>query len=382
MKLVHISLCGPVTDNLNYQDNLLPKYHKKLGYEVFMIASRYVYNKKGDLVKTVMTKYSNSDGVNMIRLNIKNDLPFNFKFKKYHNLSYYLNKIHPNIIFVHGVQFLDLKTVQIYKSNNPNVKIFVDNHADYNNSATNLISKYILHGIIWRHYAKIIEPYSEMFFGVTPSRVDFLIERYKINAKKVKYLPMGGDDLLINKVIKKNNLKAKWNLEDSNIVLVTGGKIDKYKTDVSNLIKAIIKSKNHNLKLLIFGSVDKSQLEILNLLSHDRIFYLGWLNLEETYEVLSISDVAVFPGLHSVLWEQTVSLGTPICVKRLYGNQHIDIGGNCILLNSSSEEEFDFLINKYILDSSELEKLKVFANQKSKEFFWYSNISKKSLLIK
>lgn len=49
MKITHICLNGPVTDNLQYQDNLLPKYHKKLGYDVSVITSKYVFNKEGQL---------------------------------------------------------------------------------------------------------------------------------------------------------------------------------------------------------------------------------------------------------------------------------------------------------------------------------------------
>ena len=33
---------------------------------------------------------------------------------------------------------------------NPNVKIFVDNHADFSNSATNWLSLEILHKKIWK----------------------------------------------------------------------------------------------------------------------------------------------------------------------------------------------------------------------------------------
>ena len=33
-KILHICLSGIVTDNFLYQDNLLSKYHKRLGYKV------------------------------------------------------------------------------------------------------------------------------------------------------------------------------------------------------------------------------------------------------------------------------------------------------------------------------------------------------------
>ena len=32
MKIVHICLCGAMTDGFNYQENVITKYHKKMGY--------------------------------------------------------------------------------------------------------------------------------------------------------------------------------------------------------------------------------------------------------------------------------------------------------------------------------------------------------------
>lgn len=51
MKIVHMMLCGPVTDGWSYQDNLLTKYHRKLGYDVTMITSQWVWGENGNLLK-------------------------------------------------------------------------------------------------------------------------------------------------------------------------------------------------------------------------------------------------------------------------------------------------------------------------------------------
>ncbi|MEI3418815.1 MAG: hypothetical protein V8Q86_09895 [Blautia sp.] len=42
--------------------------------------------------------------------------------------------------------------------------------------------------------SKAIEPYTEKFFGVMPSRVDFLSDIYGIDKKKCGLLVMGADD--------------------------------------------------------------------------------------------------------------------------------------------------------------------------------------------
>ena len=42
MKIVHLCLCGPVTDGWNYQDNILPKYHKLMGHNTTIVTSEFI----------------------------------------------------------------------------------------------------------------------------------------------------------------------------------------------------------------------------------------------------------------------------------------------------------------------------------------------------
>ena len=71
MKIVHICLCGTMTDGLTYQENIITKYHRKMGYEVTVIASQYVWDTQGKKVLTDKTTYRNDDDVKMIRLPIR-----------------------------------------------------------------------------------------------------------------------------------------------------------------------------------------------------------------------------------------------------------------------------------------------------------------------
>ena len=65
MKIVHICLCGPVTDGWNYQENKLTKYHKIMGLDVTMIASEWIWNSKGEMEQTAKKNYINNDGVRL-----------------------------------------------------------------------------------------------------------------------------------------------------------------------------------------------------------------------------------------------------------------------------------------------------------------------------
>mgnify|MGYP002622665600 CR=1 FL=1 len=63
MKITHIVLTGTVTDYWSYQDNLLPKYHKKNGYDVSIITSHFVYKENGKIGIDNRTTYINENGI-------------------------------------------------------------------------------------------------------------------------------------------------------------------------------------------------------------------------------------------------------------------------------------------------------------------------------
>ena len=70
MKIVHIAANAPYNDYWGYQDNLLPKYHKKLGHDVTLIVTNTIH-KGGKIVETDCSDYVLNDGVRVIRLRKK-----------------------------------------------------------------------------------------------------------------------------------------------------------------------------------------------------------------------------------------------------------------------------------------------------------------------
>lgn len=380
MKVLHICLACFYIDNSSYQENLLPKYHKKLEYDVEIIASLVSFDKngKGCLMEKGIS-YINEHEIPVTRLEYS-DGKLNVKLRRYKNTYDSIEKAKPDIIFVHGCQFFDIRYVVKYKKNNPDVKIFVDNHADFSNSARNWLSKNILHKLIWRHCAKSVEPYTEKFWGVLPARVDFLKNVYKINPGKIGYLPIGVDDEVVEQCKQTVlNMRKKYEIEDSNFLIVTGGKIDQNKFQILMLMEAINKINNPKIKLIVFGSVIPEYSKEFNALLSDDVKYIGWLDAEESYKCLNEADLVVFPGLHSVMWEQAVGLGKPCVFKYIKGFQHIDLGGNCAYFYEDNSNNMKDVLEEIINDKKKYEKMKEVAESKGKGVFSYRNIAEKSL---
>ena len=77
-----------------------------------------------------------------------------------------------------------------------------------------------------------------------------------------------------------------------------------------------------------------------------RIQYIGWVNTSESYQLFASADLVVFPGRHSVYWEQVAAQGIPMICKYWEGTTHIDVGGNVIFLTEDSIEKIQELLEQ------------------------------------
>ena len=316
MKIVHLCLASFFVDNYTYQENLLPKYHKMAGHDVTIIASLVSFSEKGKpIILPGESIYETQEGCRVYRVDYKRPFYFfNRLLRRYNKLQSLLDKERPDMIFIHGVQFANVSIILKYKKKYPSVRILCDNHADWINSARNLLSKKILHGIIWRYYANKIEPYVTRFYGVTPLRCEFLKKMYNIPSSKVSLLVMGVDDWGIpweNRNAIHMKIRNQLNIAPSDFLIITGGKIDERK-NIHLLMEAVLNSFESNIHLVVFGNIaPEMKKKIDSLEDNEKIHYVGWLSSEKTIEYFFASDLAVFPGTHSVLWEQAVGISIP-----------------------------------------------------------------------
>lgn len=383
MKVVHIMLCGPVTDGWSYQDNLLTKYHRILGYEVTMITSQWVWGDNGTLVKFKETNYQNENDVKVIRLPIKKKDDFSRKFKCFEGLKKALELEKPDILFIHGVSFCDVSIVVDYIRNHKIKKVYVDNHSDFSNSGTNWLSKNILHKLIWKYYAQMLSPYVTKFYGVLPARVDWLVDMYKLPKEKCELLVMGADD---EKVAEAYNpeyrriIRKKYGISEDDFLIITGGKIDPAKIQTLQLMEAVAQIDNSKVKLIVFGSVTPDlQKQVKDRCVDNKIIYIGWIKSDDSYNYFAAADLVVFPGRHSVFWEQVAGIGIPMLCKYWNGTTHVDLGGNVEFLKEDSVSEIKEKIEKLIKNPEKLNQMKLIAEKKGMETFSYKKIAERAL---
>ena len=381
MKIVHLCLSCFYIDNYSYQENMLAKYHVKQGHDVTVIASLFSYDDKGQgCYLPGASTYADKNGYKVIRLAYKNPLKWNQRLRHYEGFEKALFNEAPDIIFMHGTAFGDTPIVKRYLDKNPNTQFFADSHTDYINSAKNFLSKHVLHPFIWRHYTKVIEPYLQKYYGVTPQRCRFLKEMYGVNPEIVEFLPLGVDDDLIpqNREDLRKEIRGGLDVKDDDILIVTGGKIDERK-NTHILIEAMERLNNPKVHLVICGTLHPQMAYLQEKIDANKnIHHLGWCNAEQVMNNMIAADIACFPGTHSTLWEQAVGVGLPAIFKRWNEMEHVNVNENCVFVKGEDVEELKSSILQ-MLDDKQYHKIKSLAEEASKSFL-YSEIAKKAII--
>lgn len=384
MKIMHICLANFYIDNYTYQENILPRMHKSLGHEVMILASTETFIDGVNLGYLAPSEYSNNDGIPVHRIPYTKFLPQKIvhKLRIYPDVYKELSEYNPDMVFLHDVQFLSMRQIVRYAKQHPELKIVADGHADFSNSARTFLSRYLLHGLVYRYTAQQINKYAKQFYGTLPARVEFFKNVYHIPANKVEFLPMGVDDDLAERMNDKiilSDLRAKHSIKQNDFLIVTGGKIDLAKTQTLLLMQAVNNIDLPNVKLLIFGSVSDQIRDRFDENCSKKVKYVGWANENEAYQYFLASDLIIFPGRHSVYWEQATGLGKPMVVKYWEGTTHVDLGGNVEFLFQDSEMEITNQIEKIIKNPDIYNRMRGIAEEKGKSFFSYRNIARKVL---
>lgn len=379
MKILHLMLSCFYIDNYSYQENYLPKHHKLQGHDVEIVASLVSFDENGKAIRLPKAdKYTNEYGIPVTRLEYA-DSKFSRRLRHYKNFRQELERVAPDLIFIHGVQFSDIDIVVDYCKKHPEVKVYADNHSDFSNSATNWLSKNILHKIIWRHFAQKINPYVTKFYGVLPARVDFLADVYGLPREKIELLVMGADDESVEKVSDpavRKEIREKYGIAADDFLIMTGGKIDAFKTQTLLLMEAVQKIADPKVRLIVFGSVTPELKDRVNALADGtKVQYIGWVQAKDSYQYVASSDLMVFPGRHSVFWEQVAAQGVPLLVKRWAGTTHTNICGNTVFLEQDSVEEITQKLQTVMADYGQIKE----AAEKASGHFLYSKIAKRSI---
>lgn len=379
-KIVHIMISAFYIEGAGYQENLLPRAHKRMGMDVTIITSQFCFNSKNKVGSRPAGTYINDDGIKVIVLEDNKRLPFISPFQnKCKNVRKTLIEEVPDLIFMHNIEYMDSREVAHYASQ-MKIPLFCDNHSDFYNTPSKGILNLLLRHLLRIPLAKYISKRSKIMWGTTPWRVQYLQQYYKIPASKTDFLVMGADESLIHwnqRLQIRNNIRKKYGFQDDDFLIISGGKINKEK-NIHILAKAVFEMNKSNVKLLIFGDADEYVRKELDRCADDHVKSIGWINSNDVYDLFLASDLGFFPGTHSVLWEQVVACGLPAVFKYWEGMQHVNVNGNAILLKEISIESIECTIANLLTDYSKYIQMKDNAIS-ARIGFMYGSIARRSI---
>lgn len=390
--IVHIMIAAAYREGHGYQENIMPKKHKQLGYNVAILTYDQGWNPSYKTMEDEgVYAYINNDDIPVYILR-KRRYGFLGKVKGvralFSNLSKRtiglydkLKEISPDIIFVHCVVCQDHYDVIRYVKEFPHVRLYVDNHNDYYNTDVHSVKGKIIMRYVGRRIAKELASVATHFWGVSPWRVRFLNEVLGVPKEKIGLLVMGGDDDLIKWNCRqdiRSEIRQKHMIPNDAFLLITGGKIDKAK-NIHLLIDAV-KRMPENVYLLIFGKYESDMKLYEKEIDNRRIVNVGWIPSNKSYDYFLSSDMAVFPGTHSVLWEQSCASGLAAIFKDWNGGfSHVDVGGNCVLLKDVTVDNLYNSIIGIVNDKERFEQMKNMAEHHARYVFSYYDISKRAI---
>lgn len=390
MRIVHICLNGPYTENWGYQENIVPKFHAQLGHQVTVLAQTYEHAETGEIVAVPPTDYVNRNGVRVIRIEKKRRILKKWESLFPHtNIYSLLKSIHPEFIMVHGLigDFSSLQVRKYIRRDNPSCVCVADVHEDafVSPRVKNFLKRWILRSI--KRYANaLMYPYYSKIYYVGPNCGEYARIYYKAPIDKLELLPLGYDPELTDDVDRyevRKRIRTKLGIEMDSVVLVHGGKLDEKKATVE-LIRAtkLLRENGMSVSLIIFGSVFSSykrEFEEAIEGTERYIWYTGRLSQEEYYDLYFASDIAVFPGTESALWLEAIGCGLPLVIKDFKG-QFLDVGGNVRFLDIGSVDEIVSVLSGILVEKT-VESMKRTALEKGREHFSYRQIAQKILAI-
>lgn len=316
---------------------MLPRQNKIDGHDVMILASTETFANNNKLTYIEPSRYINEDGIDVVRIPYYPIIPrfIMKKIRAYKDTIDHISKFRPDIILFHGASAYDIINVAKYKMNHPNVKLYVDSHEDFNNSARNFISKFFLHRMLYRRFLHKVLPYIEKVLCISIESYDFMKKFYNVPTDKLEIYPLGGtiysgEEYEIMRKQKRDELK----LRETDILFVHSGKMDKLKR-TSELLQAFSRVSSDNFKLILLGSIPKDmEAKIFLFIGKDRrVKFLGWKNSIELQKYLCSADMYLQPGSQSATMQNAICCGCPIMLYP-YKSHELYLKGNGYFVNT------------------------------------------------
>lgn len=388
-----LMLCEFFDPDLEFQENQILKYYRKMGHEVMLLTSTFesvfdYYASRHDASKPA-SRFE-VHGATVWRLpykwNLKNRL------RAYRGVAELAEDFAPDLIYLHDIIPNTPELVR-YKKRHPACRMIMDIHMDASNSGKGFVALKVLHGTLRRHFLNVARPHLDRIYPIVPAGFPFMRDIYGVTDAEMELLPLGADMDLINAVQARDPrdaLRAELGIGPDDFLIFTGGKITPRKR-TELLIEAIDTPALERAHIVIVGGVPDSEPAYSALLDaaagklKGRVHFAGWQKPESVYRYMHMADVAMFPASQSIMWQQSIGSGLPLVVGdtggqdasylNLHGNVHV-LPGDRITV-AGLREELELLLTDTALRTRMAEG----ARRTAREFLDWNVLAERTLAV-
>lgn len=312
--VLFLGLASSYTEGMLYQDNYLNEIVSEKVNKVTYVSNPEKFI-DGKLVDIGPSDYIVNNKYRLIRVPYIRIISsfITKKIRAFYGIKKILNEVKPDVIYCHGFHYLSVLDIISYKKNNNKTKIYVDSHVDEFNSAKNILSRRILHGIYYKYLINKLLPYIDKYLYVTESVRKFSNEVYKIDNEKMYFFPLGGTIYDNSKYEKeRKRIRSMFNIDNDEILMMHSGKMDKNKKTLE-LIEAFCAVEDKKAKLIIVGRIEDDIINEFNKLikGNTRIYYVGWKDGNELKNYLCAADLYCQPGTVSATLQNAICCKCP-----------------------------------------------------------------------
>lgn len=322
----------------------------------------------GDKVMVFASKYSYVDGKEKHVNDEEIDLPYGLKRFEYkpiinefvtkkvrcipglikHSINY-----RPDLIFVNCAQVYNVKFIRSIKKALPETKIVLDFSTKYLNSASNWISKNILHRYFYRIWIQKALPYVDKVFYISAESREFAHEMYSIPYEIMEHNNLPGETIPWElKQQYREEIRDVLGFKGNEIFVLYSGKIYPDKK-IADLVRAFSSIRNERLRLLIIGVFqcdEQYRNEVEQLIKADsRVIFKGFVSGSELTKFVCACDLYVQPGSISQTCQTAVCCGTPLCFNDIPTHREIYNGNGFF---ADNEDQLADVFEKVLSDDS------------------------------
>ena len=221
------------------------------------------------------------------------------------------------------------------------------------------------------------------FLPINIASKNFITHNYKVDENKIKINPLGYERFKKINKIEINKLRKKFHFSENDIVIFNSGKMNEEKKiiDLLRLLEILLKY-NKKFRLLLVGQASgeyskKIKKKIINLNSKfkDVIKWLGFQNHEKLRSLMSMTDIAIWPGIPSISIQESLYCDNILFLPKKSTSYHLITDENLTFYNDNIlKTAFNIL---KIFKNKDLKKKIIFKNTiKINELNWNSITNK------